>query len=62
MGGSRLAGSLLAEIDALVLKVYPLVVGAGIPLFTADFNPTGFQLVGTRALEGGTVILSYDRN
>jgi dihydrofolate reductase len=62
MGGSRLAGSLLAEIDALVLKVYPLVAGAGIPLFTADFNPTGFQLVGTRALEGGTVILSYDRN
>jgi dihydrofolate reductase len=61
MGGSRLAGSLLAEIDSIVLKVYPVVAGAGIPLFATDFNPTSFQLVGTRALEGGTVILSYER-
>jgi dihydrofolate reductase len=61
MGGSRLAGSLLAEIDALVLKVYPVVAGAGIPLFTTDFDPTSFRLTGTRTLEGGTVVLSYDR-
>lgn len=61
MGGSRLAGSLLAEIDSLVLKVYPLVAGAGIPLFTTDFSPTAFTLTGTRTLEGGTVILDYDR-
>lgn len=61
MGGSRLAGSLLAEIDALVLKVYPVVAGAGIPLFTADFQPTGFTLTGTRSLDNGTVVLSYDR-
>ena len=61
MGGSRLAGSLLAEIDALVLKVYPVVAGAGIPLFTAEFSPTGFTLTGTRTLGGGTVVLSYDR-
>jgi dihydrofolate reductase len=61
MGGSRLAGSLLAEIDSIVLKVYPVVAGAGIPLFTADFSPTSFTLTGTRTLEGGTVVLSYDR-
>jgi dihydrofolate reductase len=61
MGGSRLAGSLLTEIDSLVIKVYPLVAGAGIPLFTADFSPTSFTLTGTRTLEGGTVVLSYDR-
>jgi dihydrofolate reductase len=61
MGGARLAGSLLAEIDALVLKVYPVVAGAGIPLFTAEFSPTSFRLTGTRTLEGGTVVLSYDR-
>jgi dihydrofolate reductase len=62
MGGSRLAGSLLGEIDALVLKVYPLVAGAGIPLFTTDFNPTSFTLTGTRTLENGTVVLSYERS
>ena len=61
IGGSRLAGSLLAEIDSLVLKVYPVVAGAGIPLFTTDFNPTSFRLTGTRTLESGTVVLSYDR-
>jgi dihydrofolate reductase len=61
MGGSRLAGSLLGEIDSLVLKVYPVVAGAGIPLFTAEFTPTSFTLTGTRALENGTVVLSYDR-
>ena len=61
MGGSRLAGSLLAEIDALVLKVYPVVAGAGIPLFTTGFSPTSFTLTGTRSLENGTVVLSYDR-
>ncbi len=61
MGGSRLAGSLLGEIDSLVLKVYPVVAGAGSPLFTAEFTPTSFMLTGTRALENGTVVLSYDR-
>ncbi|TWF77202.1 dihydrofolate reductase [Pseudonocardia hierapolitana] len=61
MGGSRLAGTLLAEIDSIVLKVYPVVAGAGIPLFTGDFTPTSFTLTGTRTLEGGTVILTYDR-
>jgi dihydrofolate reductase len=61
MGGSRLAGSLLDEIDSLVLKVYPMVLGSGIPLFTADFSPTSFRLTGTRTLDGGTVVLTYDR-
>jgi dihydrofolate reductase len=61
MGGSRLAGSLLDEIDSLVLKVYPVVFGSGIPLFTAGFSPTRFRLTGTRTLERGTVVLSYDR-
>lgn len=61
MGGSRLAGSLLAEIDSIVMKVYPVVAGAGIPLFTAEFGPTTFRLTGTRTLESGTVVLSYDR-
>lgn len=61
MGGARLAGALLGEIDSLVLKIYPVVAGAGIPLFTADFNPTAFRLTGTRTLESGTVVLSYDR-
>ncbi|MFC4058481.1 dihydrofolate reductase family protein [Planomonospora corallina] len=61
MGGARLAGSLLPEIDRLVVKLYPVVAGAGIPLFTADFSPVHFTLTGTRILDGGTVVLTYDR-
>ncbi|WP_020573880.1 dihydrofolate reductase family protein [Actinopolymorpha alba] len=60
-GGSRLAGALLDEIDTLVIKLYPIVIGTGIPLFTSDFSPTHFTLVDNRALERGTVILTYDK-
>ncbi|MFF5207947.1 dihydrofolate reductase family protein [Streptosporangium sp. NPDC000396] len=61
IGGARLAGSLLPEIDRLVIKLYPVVIGTGVPLFSAEFSPTHFTLAGTRALEGGTVILTYDK-
>jgi hypothetical protein len=43
------------------VKLYPIVAGAGIPLFTAEFAPTHFTLTGTRTLEHGTVVLHYDR-
>ena len=61
VGGARVAGQLLEEIDELVVKVYPVVAGAGVPLFRADFSPTAFRLTGTKALEGGMVVLSYAR-
>ena len=59
IGGSRLAGTLLPEIDELVIKLYPVVAGTGVPLFTAEFSPTLFTLVGSRVLDGGTVVLTY---
>ncbi|MEV0969074.1 dihydrofolate reductase family protein [Microtetraspora glauca] len=60
-GGGRLAGTLLPEIDELVIKLYPVVAGSGIPLFTADFSPAYFDLTGTRVLESGMVVLTYKR-
>lgn len=62
VGGGRLAGSLLDEIDALVIKLYPVVVGTGRPVFSAAFSPTMFTLRRSRALDGGTMILEYDRD
>lgn len=61
IGGAHLAGSLLPEIDRLVLKVYPVVVGAGIPLFSTGFSPTAFTLAESRKLNSGTLVLTYDR-
>jgi dihydrofolate reductase len=58
-GGARLAGALLPEIDDLVIKLYPIVAGAGVPLFTADFSPVHFELTGNRTLDSGTVVLTY---
>lgn len=38
-GGGSLAAALVEEIDRLVLKVNPVVLGAGIPAFGGDYEP-----------------------
>ncbi|MBF9128955.1 dihydrofolate reductase family protein [Plantactinospora sp. S1510] len=60
-GGGNLAGQLRTEIDDMVIKRYPLVIGAGIPLFDGPFGPTGFTVTGTRAFESGTSVTTYIR-
>ena len=54
-GGGQLAGSLLPEIDRLILKRYPLVLGYGIRLFgNADATVAPFTFVGCRTFESGS--------
>lgn len=61
-GGGELAGSLLPEIDRLILKRYPLVLGDGIRLFgNADATVRPFTFVGCRTFESGLVIEEYER-
>lgn len=61
-GGGRLAGALLDEIDRVVLKLYPVVAGSGIPAFgDSGFQPTRFDLVDTQTFDGGNAVLTYDR-
>ncbi|MCX5204292.1 dihydrofolate reductase family protein [Streptomyces sp. NBC_00237] len=60
-GGAEIAGQLLDEIDELVLKVYPVVLGDGIRVFTAEFGVHSFSLDSTRSFENGTVVLTYSR-
>jgi dihydrofolate reductase len=59
VGGGHLAGALLDEVDELVVKLYPVVAGSGVPLFAAPFTPTALTLTATRVLERGTVVLTY---
>ena len=63
-GGGALAGSMLRArlIDRLILKVNPVVLGAGVTLFgTERFDPAqGFKLAGTQPYESGVVLLTYD--
>ena len=63
LGGAELAGSLYAEIDTLILKVGPLTIGNGIPLFShkAAFDPRTWALAGHNVLKSGAVFLTYTR-
>jgi dihydrofolate reductase len=59
-GGGALAGSLLPEIDRLVLKRHPLAFGGGIPLFgDADYAPRAFAPAGTRTFASGVAVEEY---
>lgn len=61
-GGGRLAGALVDEIDLLVLKRYPILLGAGIPLLASDqAHARPFAITDERALDGGTTITTYTR-
>ncbi|WP_370616932.1 dihydrofolate reductase family protein [Mumia sp. Pv 4-285] len=60
-GGGTLAGQLLDEIDRLVVKKYPVVVGSGVPAFSTDFRPTAFALEEVATFDNGCAVLTYAR-
>ncbi|MEV5506447.1 dihydrofolate reductase family protein [Streptomyces orinoci] len=60
-GGSRLAGELREEIDELVIKTYPVVLGSGMPMFGAGFQITDFTLKSVRSFPNGAVVSTYSR-
>ncbi|MGW7368506.1 dihydrofolate reductase family protein [Streptomyces sp. NPDC054841] len=60
-GGSQIAGELLDEIDELVIKTYPQVYGAGMPMFGTDFAITDFALDWVRTFSNDVVVRQYGR-
>lgn len=60
-GGSILAGALLPQIDELILKVNPTVIGAGRPLFAQQFQPHPFTLVASQTYDSGVSVMRYRR-
>lgn len=60
-GGGRLATALRAEIDELVIKLHPVVAGAGIRVFDGQFDPTRYDLTDARPFSSGVVHLTYTR-
>lgn len=61
VGGGTLAHALLPEIDQLVLKINPSVIGSGIPLFAGEFTHAAFTPVGQVDLAGGVRVVTLDR-
>jgi dihydrofolate reductase len=61
VGGGTLAHALLPEIDRLVLKVNPSVIGDGIRLFAGPFTHARFEHVDQVDLPGGVRVVTLDR-
>lgn len=61
VGGGTLAHALLPEIDRLVLKVNPSVIGDGVRLFTGPFVHARFEHVDQVDLPGGVRFVTLDR-
>ena len=61
-GGGNRAGALLPEIDRLILKRNPVVLGDGVRLFgNAGAVIQNFDLVSCRSFESGVVMEEYAR-
>ncbi|ANW18213.1 dihydrofolate reductase family protein [Streptomyces clavuligerus] len=60
-GGANLAGQLRDEVDELVLKTYPVVLGSGMPMFDSGFQVDDFALDSLRAFDNGVVVRTYRR-
>ena len=60
-GGARLAGALYGEIDEMIVKQYPIMLGTGIPMLSGEFAPLSLRRTGITTFDSGHVILSYTR-
>ena len=58
-GGAQLAATLFSEIDEMMVKVNPVVLGAGIPLFGHGVGPARLDMVGTKVFDNGFMLNHY---
>jgi dihydrofolate reductase len=58
-GGGKLAASLRDEIDELIVKINPVVIGSGIPLFDSAYSPQHYQVIAGQVFDGGVTITTY---
>ncbi|MBL8214187.1 MAG: dihydrofolate reductase family protein [Bryobacterales bacterium] len=61
-GGGELAGSLAMEIDEIILKVNPVLIGRGIPLLGGFEGKLPATLLTHRAYPNGFVLARYEVN
>ena len=60
-GGGSLAGQLLSAglIDTLILKINPVALGGGTPLFGAQPAPANMRLIDTHVYDSGVTLVRY---
>ena len=60
-GGGRLAATIASEIDQLVVKVNPILLGDGVPLFDGSYQPLSFELASSTRYDSGVLVNEYER-
>ncbi|MFD5219351.1 dihydrofolate reductase family protein [Streptomyces tendae] len=60
-GGAAVAGELVDEVDELVIKSYPVVLGTGMPMFASGFAVSEFVTDSVRTFGNGVVVRTYHR-
>jgi dihydrofolate reductase len=58
-GGGNLATLLFSEINELILKVNPILLGSGIPLFSGVVQQTSLELTDSKIYDNGFMLLHY---
>lgn len=63
IGGGEINTILLNAnlIDSIIISIHPVILGAGIPLFTGIIRESHFELVDTVSFSSGLVQLTYKK-
>jgi dihydrofolate reductase len=61
-GGGNLATALFSEIDEMILKVHPFLLGSGISLFSGAIQLTSLNLTDSKIYNNGFMLLHYRLN
>ncbi len=58
-GGGDLATILFPEIDEIIMKLNPILLGEGIPLFSGVVKPSAVELIDSKIYSNGFMLLRY---
>jgi dihydrofolate reductase len=58
-GGSDLATTLFPQIDEFILKVHPIFLGSGKPLFSGVIEQTALELAESKSYNNGFMMIRY---
>jgi dihydrofolate reductase len=58
-GGGALASDLLPEIDVMILKLNPFIMGSGIPMIGGSASKTNLEMLDKKIYENGFMLLRF---
>jgi dihydrofolate reductase len=58
-GGGELAATVVSEIDEMIVKLNPVVIGAGIPVFSRAVSTMNLELCDRKIYNNGFMLLHY---